>query len=182
MYGIQMSIVAQSQTKIYRFKFSDNITSLIYKFSKIHQYDDRAAYKEAWNEWIDANEDEIHREINRLRLIGYIGDIESKMYKSGRYYFRTKSAQEVEPKERRHYISTSPQIIEHMDTHINMHYLTPDYSPALGFDDFCKTHKYELIQEVKFLTSKGIPFLATDIVSKIKKTYKNRYFQFTHNK
>lgn len=176
-----MSITESNHTKIFRFKFSDTIANSIHEFAKIHQYDDRSTYKEAWNEWRETNEDEIHRESSRLNSIGYIGDIESKMYKSGRYYFRTKSTQEVDPKERRAYISTSSEIIEHMDSHINMHHLTPEYSPALGFDDFCKSRKHELIQEVKYLTSKGIT-TPVDIVSKIKKTYKNRYFQFIHNK
>ena len=35
-------------TVIYRFKFTEQFMEELYKFSKIHQYDDRKDFKEAW--------------------------------------------------------------------------------------------------------------------------------------
>ena len=41
---------------IYRFKFTDDFTSELYKFSKIHQYDHRKDFKEAWENWTEEND------------------------------------------------------------------------------------------------------------------------------
>jgi len=149
----------------------------IHRFAKIHQYDNKDTYKEAWTEWLDSNEDAIMRESDRLRSIGYEGDVLHKMYKSGRYYFRTKSTDRVDPRKRREYVPMAQEIIQTMDDHIRMHYGSPDYTPALGYDDFCKTEQVALLREVTALRDRGFTD-PKDIASKIKKTYKNRYFQF----
>lgn len=78
--------------KIFRFKLSDDVMSIITQFSKIHQFDDRHAYKEAWSIWLSDNQDMVEREIMRLQQLGYTGDIIDKMFKAGRYYFREKVA------------------------------------------------------------------------------------------
>ena len=38
---------------IFRYKFSDDFIGELFKFSKIHQYDHRADFKEAWKIWLD---------------------------------------------------------------------------------------------------------------------------------
>ena len=47
-----------NESKIFRFNLSDDIMQRITQFAKIHQYDDRKNYKEAWNTWIEDNENE----------------------------------------------------------------------------------------------------------------------------
>ena len=79
-----------ANVKIFRFKLSDDVMSFITQFSKIHQFDDRHAYKEAWAIWLSDNQDMVEREIMRLQQLGYTGDIIDKMFKAGRYYFREK--------------------------------------------------------------------------------------------
>ena len=78
--------------KTYRYKFTNEFINELYIFSKIHQYDDRKTFKEAWNNWII--EDEIERliqcELLRLEEIEYKGDIMIKMFQSARYYYRKK--------------------------------------------------------------------------------------------
>ena len=167
--------------RVFRYKFSDAISEQIYGFAKLHQYDERTTYKEAWKEWIETNEDEIRREVQRLHDLGYKGNIENKMFKSGRYYFRNKSTDETEPRKRRMYIATSIDLIKSMDTHIKMHSIEPEYSPATGYNDFCKNCKLDLISEIEYLKQNGITD-EKEIASKIKKTYKNRYFQFIQDK
>jgi hypothetical protein len=76
---------------IYRYKFSNDIMHIITEFAKVHQYDDRKTYKEYWIKWLDDNHDMISNEITRLTRLGYEGDIEDKMFKAGRYYFRKKN-------------------------------------------------------------------------------------------
>ena len=167
--------------RVYRFKFSANITNSIYEFAKLHQFDDRPTYKEAWKDWCETNEDDIRREVNRLIELGYDGNVEDKMYKSGRYYFRNKSTNETDPCKRRAYVSTSIDLINSMDSHIKMHHSDPDYTPANGYDDFCKNYKIELVAEIKYLKQNEITD-QKEIAGKIKKTYKNRYFQFIKSK
>jgi hypothetical protein len=40
---------------IYRFKFTEEFMEYLHNFSKIHQYDERKDFKEAWNIWIETN-------------------------------------------------------------------------------------------------------------------------------
>ena len=79
--------------KTYRFEFSKSFIDELSRFSKVHQYDERRAYKEAWVRWKSNTEisEIISVEVRHLESIGYMGDIEDKMFKSGRYYFRKKS-------------------------------------------------------------------------------------------
>ena len=76
---------------IYRYKFIEEFTNELYKFSKIHQYDHRKDFKEAWNIWVEDNQGFVDEEVRRLSNLGYDGDIIDKMFKSARYYFRKKS-------------------------------------------------------------------------------------------
>ena len=167
--------------KTYRFKFCDSVVNSINTFAKLHQYDDKNTYKEAWAEWIDDNEDEIRRESERLISSGYNGNILTKMYKSGRYYFRNKPAIPSDPKNRREYISISHSMLDDMDEHIKMHYISPEYTPAIGFDDFCNSYKHNIVIEIKLFASMGFTD-PKEITAKFKKTYKNRYFQLTRSK
>ena len=76
---------------IYRYKFADDVCAELDRFSKVHQYDDRVTFKEAWTEWTNDSEDLISAEVRRLTNLGYEGDVVDKMYKSARYYYRKKS-------------------------------------------------------------------------------------------
>ena len=76
---------------IYRYKFTEDFTSELFKFSKIHQYDHRKDFKEAWNVWFEENNEIVNDEIRRLTNLGYDGDVQDKMFKSARYYFRKKA-------------------------------------------------------------------------------------------
>ena len=83
---------------IFRYKFCEDFTKPLYQFSKIHQYDHRKDFKEAWNIWIEENEDLVNKEVRRLTELDYKGDILDKMFKSARYYFRKKSTEKKNQK------------------------------------------------------------------------------------
>ena len=51
-----------------------------------------------------------------------------------------------------------------------------DFRPAIAFSDFCETHKSLLEKEVLRLYDEG-NMNTSDIPTKLKKTYKNRYYQ-----
>ena len=164
---------------IFRFKFSDEFTKQLYPFAKLHQYDDRHVYKEEWTRWLTNNSELIDTEITRLKGLGYDGDIVSKMYKSGRYYFR-KKASSSDAKKRRKYISLEHDMIDAMDEHINTNYYLPCFKPSIAYEQFCMEYENLVNAEKERLVQEEL--LAEDIYSKLKKTYKNRYFLFKQNR
>ena len=159
-------------TNIYRYKFTQEIMDELHNFSKIHQYDDRHQFKEAWQLWTVEFDETIRVEIQRLSHNGYEGDILDKMFKSARYYFRKKSSVKPEVKERREYVSFQKDILILMDQHINLTKL----KPADGFTDFCNANMEALKKEITYLVEHNIKD-AKQIQAKFKKTYKNRYFR-----
>jgi len=168
-------------TVIYRFKFTEHFMEELYKFSKIHQYDDRKDFKEAWKLWIEENEDIINEETMRLNSLGYDGDIMDKMFKSARYYFRKKSTEKKQPIQRRQYISVTRELLDAMDNHIEENIFKEDYQPKTGFISFCKGNEKVLKESLTKIFEQGIK--DSDLIQdKIKKTYKNRYFMLTQHK
>lgn len=185
-YRDNMKNTKQSQdsllpTVIFRFKFTEEFMEELYQFSKIHQYDDRKDFKEAWKIWSEENQEIISEESNRLLNLGYEGDILEKMFKSARYYFRKKSTEKKEPKQRRQYISVTRELLDAMDHHIEENIYTEDYQPKTGFILFCRDNENLLKESLAKIFEQGIR--DSDIIQdKIKKTYKNRYFMLTQNK
>ena len=168
-------------TVIYRFKFTEDFMQELYKFSKIHQYDERKDFKEAWKLWTEENQDIIDEETTRLTNLGYDGDIIDKMFKSARYYFRKKSTQKKEPRQRRQYISVSRELLDAMDNHIEENIYNDDYQPKTGFISFCKANEKILKETISKIFEQGVKDSSL-IEDKIKKTYKNRYFMLTQIK
>ena len=156
---------------IFRYKFSEPFVADLYNFAKIHQYDDRVGYKEAWGVWVEDNKELVSRECERLLSLDYHGDILDKMFKSARYYFRKKSPVKPEPKQRRQYISVDHDLLMAMDRHI----INTDSKPEAAFIIFCKENESVLRQSVSQICAQGINDVQ-QIQAKIKKTYKNRYF------
>jgi len=109
-----------------------------------------------------------------LEALGYEGDVLDKMFKSARYYFRKKSTVKPEPKERRKYVGIQKELLDAMDNHIISGLNKEDYKPSEGFNDFCTNNIDALKNEVERLLSNNLA--ADDIMKKVKKTYKNRYF------
>ena len=167
-----------SNGKIYRFKFTEEFMAELHTFSKIHQYDDKNTFKDAWINFTLENELLINMEARRIAQLGYEGDIMDKMFKSARYYFRKKSNVKKEAKERRQYITFDNQLLDAMEKHILQNLKKEDYQPKTGFTCFCKENEKLVRETVAKLYENGL----TDskmIEEKFKKTYKNRYFMIT---
>jgi len=167
-------------TVIYRFKFTEDFMEELYQFSKIHQYDERKDFKEAWKIWTEENQDIIDKETTRLNTLGYPkgGDVMDKMFKSARYYFRKKSSEKKLPKQRRQYISVTRDLLDSMDRHIEENIFNNDYQPKTGFISFCKSNEKILKETISKIFEQGVKDSEL-IEDKIKKTYKNRYFMIT---
>ena len=160
---------------IFRYKFTEIFTSELFRFSKIHQYDHRKDFKEAWNIWLEDNDDIVSDEVRRLTNLSYDGDILDKMFKSARYYFRKKGTEKKLPTERRNYVGVNKELLDAMDEHIKSKINNKNYKPSEGFDEFCKSNINLLKEEVNILCRNGL-IDSVEIKKKIKKTYKNRYF------
>lgn len=160
---------------IYRYKFDENFTNELYKFSKIHQYEERKQFKESWNIWVKENDELVTSEMRRLLNLGYEGDIMDKMYKSARYYFRKKSTAKPEPKPRKTYIGIDKELLNAMDKHISYNIKKDNFKPSEGFSNFCKENIDILKNSISILCQQGMSD-SNEIKEKIKKTYKNRYF------
>ena len=160
---------------IYRYKFTNEFTCELFTFSKIHQYDHRKDFKEAWKIWLEENESIVDDEVRRLHNLNYEGNVQEKMFKSARYYFRKKSTEKKEPIERRIYVSVQKDLLDAIDEHINLQIKNENYKPSQGFDEFCKYNIDLLKNEVNILCKNGLTD-SNEIRKKIKKTYKNRYF------
>ena len=163
--------------KTYRFKFNQEITTILDEFSKLHMHEDRDDYNQHWQLWLLENSDLIKREEFRLIEAGYEGDIEDKLYKSARYYYRKKKNQKKdgEKQKRREYVSVSSEFLEAIDLHINNFVKYSCLSPANGYEDFCNKNQILLSTEIITLQEEN-EFTKDYISSKLKKTYKNRYF------
>jgi len=214
--------------KTYRHEFSKEFMAELSCFSKVHQYDDRHTYKSEWTKWTqqEAIAQAIDVEKRRLQENGYIGDIDDKMFKAGRYYFRKKTAvtavtavttvtedvvaddnnEEEEDEEpsakdgkkqqgsRRPYITMSKAAIRMMDEHItNKQTATAAagtvFKPSSCYDDFYQTKMSspEMTKEIEAIIEKyeknattpvSPDEMTNEIIDKIKKTYKNRYYKF----
>jgi hypothetical protein len=161
---------------IYRYKFTDDFVSNLFQFSKIHQYDHRKDFKEAWNLWLEENDSIVSGEVRRLKELGYEGDVLDKMFKSARYYFRKKSTEKKEPVQRRNYVCVGKELLESMDEYIKSTIRNQDIcKPSDSFNEFCKKNMDLLKESINILVKNGISD-STEIKNKIKKTYKNRYF------
>lgn len=164
------------QPKTFRFKFTDMFVEELAAFAKLHQFDNRHDFKEAWEKWVNINKQIVEAEKAHLKTGGYLGDPIDKMYKSARYYFRKKSDEKTAPKKRRKYVALNDEIIENMDDHITNFVRQPNFKPSVAFDDFCKRNKDHLTKEIERLYVKeGLS--TNEMHNKFKKTYKNRYFQ-----
>lgn len=169
-----------TENLIFRFKFSSDFTDRLTPFAKLHQYDDRHTYKEAWTQWLVINDELVDTEVRRLKGLGYDGNIVDKMYKSGRYYFRNKPTNaNTEAKPRRVYVSLEHDVIDAMDIHISVNYYLPCFKPSIAYDQFCMEHSTLINDEITRLLQEDLT--KEDVCAKLKKTYKNRYFLFTQN-
>jgi hypothetical protein len=156
----------------FRFNFSEEFNKELEYFSKLHENDDRADFKKCWTEWMNDNEKNIDNEKRRLKCLGYDGNVDDKMYTSVRYYFRKKYQKEKKTRSIR--VKINKEILQLMDEHINKNKLIVGYTPQTGYYDFCKENDDMIKREMLNLLQQIED--ADNIKTKVKKTYKNRFY------
>ena len=162
---------------IFRYKFSEPVFSLIEQFASVHKFDEPFQFKEAWDEWYKEHRCDIDREKGRLTSLGYTGNIADKMYKSARYYFKNKSSEKKKVKKRSKYVTLDKKFLADMDKHIQAEAFKQNMKPAYAYNNFISDSKYSIGMdaEVNRLTDEE-DWKGPAIETKMKKTYKNRYF------
>jgi len=173
---------------VYRFKLDPNIVHNIAQFAKEYQQVGRKVFQSEWRNWLSSNQDDVSRESDRLTRLGFRGSPVDKMYKSARYYFRNKSddleksafPERAKEENKRRYVPSSSSLRQSMDTHVEGHIRDAHYTPATGFDHFCQTNVNVIRSEISALCARGETDPAA-IAAKMKKTYKNRYYQISRS-
>ncbi len=167
-----------NQQKTYRFKFSQCFMNELETFSLIHQYDKPKVFKESFEQFLKNKEDMVIREKRNLIGRGYNGDINDKMYRSARYYFKNKDhtiEKFKDKKQRRPYIKQNTEFISIVDKHVNLTE-SINIKPAEAYNNFKNKEPYLTSYKNEFLRISNYLDNDNDIEKKIKKTYKNRYF------
>ena len=168
--------------QIYRYQSDVLFNEELSRFVKNNQDADRKDFKQAWIQWREEKDELFQIEIKKYKELNYQGDIEDKIFKSARYYFRKKllfktndtndtNVQEMKPTN--HYINVNKELLEIMDGYIQKHV---DMKPSLSFIQFCDENKEIIKKEIMFLYEIQNIKTSNEIREKIKKTYKNRYY------
>lgn len=167
-------------SKVYRFNLSKHIKDQLVHFIDIHKYDDLATYKLEWDEYVKKNKELFDNEIEYLQGKGYKGDVMNKIYKSARYYWRKKNDDTNKPSLQLDKVSLrfDRDFINKVSQHIERNINRLDYKPATGFTDFIELYADD-IDELRKTLETRISY--DNLIKKIKKTYKNRYYIISRN-
>ena len=145
--------------KTNRYTYSEEVVDQLSSFAKIHEYDDRKEFKEAWQKWMEEPDIKnlIGSEVSRLTANGLSGDVFDRMYKSARYYYRKKGGEVVnEPTIRKEYEGLPRTVLKTIDDYIyseiNRNIVETDkggnhiitITAAQSFTTYCKLH-YDVI-------------------------------------
>jgi len=159
-------------SNIYRYKFSSQITNELNSFVSINKYCIPQDFKDNWDKWIEKKSDLINLEKDRLKKLGYDGNIINKMYHSARYYLKNKAQRDnTNEIKRKKYVRLSNTIKEYMDIHIER--IIDTTKPSDGLELFINM---SYIKEMINVEMKEKKINKDDINNKIKKMYKNRYY------
>ena len=158
---------------VYRFKYSPEFAEKLHTFAKDNEDADAKTFGETWAAWKEANATELESEKQRLRDLGCKSDMDTKMFRSVRYYFRKKGTEKKTPIKRKAYVGLPKGVLMEMDRHIDNHVYGDNFTPAKGHELFLESYKEAVTECFQTLKEK---LEDAEIREKIKKTYKNRFF------
>lgn len=174
--------VNQVEMTVFRVVFRLAIKEEVHAFSKVHQYDSRQDFKEAWKEWCDEHIDELEEEykyqMERGADMTFV-DLLHKLYTSARYYHRKKSNRPPSPqKPRTQYIRLHEELLDMMRDHIVEKLEYGVDKPAVVYNDFCEENYHGILLEMKRLRENH-DMTKNQVNLKLKKTYKNMYYSIS---
>ena len=166
-----------SQTT-YRFKFNRDLLNSIKEFSKIHSEDNCDDFLEAFQDWKIANKQIIKKEEERIIHLGFKGNIEEKIYRSARYYFKNKKKNMCKLKQKSiktNYIQRNNKFFTMMVEYIKQ---TP-IKASLLFKQFINETDEVISSEIKkeFCRLRSFELTQEECLQKIKKGFNNAYYK-----
>jgi hypothetical protein len=171
------------QQNIFRFKFDHDLTNEMQHFAKIHKHDSRLDFKENFDDWFNNNSELINREKNRLDSIGYDDDIKVKLFRSIKYYYVKKSPTKIQVRATRSvkYLQHQKEFTQNITSYISTECIPIKKSPKDSYQSFIERFNNEISTEINNLNEK-FSLSKEHAENKIKKTFKNQYFQLNKNK
>jgi len=173
-----MTTPETDQQNVFRFKFYQDLTDEMQNFARIHKHDSRLDFKENFDEWFNNNSELINREKFRLDSIGYEDDIKVKLFRSIKYYYVKKSPTKSPEKATRSvkYVQHQREFTQIITTYISSECIPLKKSPKDSYKSFLERFNNEISTEINNLNEK-FNISKEDSENKIKKTFKNQYFQ-----
>jgi hypothetical protein len=185
---------------VFRYKFNDDVTAVLSKFANDNESLPKKEYKEQWKNWLNSNEEFVRNERERLTNQGYNNiDVTTKMFRTTKYYLRKNmeksNTDNNEPSTnddqfRKKIFFVSKDLLKIMEEHISKA-ISENISPSKSFQSFADNYKSDIENEIENITTKhtsdtenteNIEQIKSTINEKIKKTYKNKYYNVTKNK
>jgi len=180
---------------VFRFKLSNNVFDNIREFARIHQHDDRVTFKESWEKWTDDNNTLIDNETQRLSDIGFGSNMNEKLFRTAKYYFVKKTFNTNEnnndnnssadtnadaENNKKKYVTISSNFLNCISGQIEKNIGNNSFTPAKGYKHFIENFNDNINQEIALIKNKNPDISNDDCNLKIKKTYKNKFYQYTN--
>jgi hypothetical protein len=182
---------------IKRFKYSDTMSALLDNFAEIHRHDSRKDFRTFWDEFVKKNCNIFEKEVVILELRGFKSDPYNAMYKSTRFYYRkfydgSGKKKNCKKTNKLPYSKFPTELIKLIDTviekyismnlkQVSTHNYMCNITPASCYINFCNDNETDLhihISEYVRQTQLVGGEISSIIISKkLKKTFKNRFYQ-----
>lgn len=165
----------------FRVVFRPTIKDEVHEFSKVHQYDGRQDFKEAWTEWCEEHQEELTSEFEYQIERGFsmtFPDLVKKLYVSARYYHRKKPNVVAPQKQRTNYVRIHDDLLNAMREHITYHLEYGIEKPSVVYVDFCEENESSMNIEIRRLRAEH-DMTKNQVKLKLKKTYKNMYYSIS---
>jgi len=149
---------------VLRFKCQqDELSNSLQNFSVLHKFDNNHTLKLHFKDWLIHNKRLIDIEREYLQRYHYATDIETKLYKSIKYYYIKKDREvKIKPQIERNYTIIPKDLMFQIKEDIhNQFKLNIKFKPSHTFETFKQDKDYDEI--------------------KLKKAYKNQYYQLKLN-
>ena len=172
-----------SQTT-YRFKFNKEILDSIKVFSKIHSEDCGEDFLDAFQLWKRANHELIDKEEKRIVDLGFKGNIEEKIYKSARYYFKNKKTKPIASNNKylkTNYIPRNPSFFLLLEKYIKNN---SSQKASILYKQFMAETDNEISSEIskEMIRLKNYQLNDVECLKKIKKSFNNAYYKIKNKK
>lgn len=161
----------------YRFKFNKELLDSIKEFSKLHSNDNCDDFLDAFHLWKRVNNEIISREEKRILDLGFNGNIEEKIYKSARYYFKNKkdTTYKLNKQLKTNYIPRNPVFFKMIEMYINKNPI----KASLLYKEFINETDTNILSEInaEIVRLKTFELNQTECLQKIKKMFNNAYYK-----